>query len=59
MAQRFTDNPNFSETIFEQEHLYTCIVCYEDKDLRQLPCGHIECASCIGRAVLIFFLCTS
>jgi len=49
MAYKEANNLSFAKVIFDEEDIHVCEVCYEEENLKKLPCGHLECKTCIGK----------
>ncbi|KAF6016595.1 hypothetical protein EB796_025097 [Bugula neritina] len=43
------DRITLADLIFLKEGIHVCIVCCNEKGLRKLTCGHLECLTCLGK----------
>jgi len=47
------DRITLADQIFLKEGIYVCTVCCDEKGLRRLTCGHLECLTCLGKVFIL------
>jgi len=47
------DRITLADLIFLKEGIHVCIVCCNEKGLRKLTCGHLECLTCLGKVFIL------